>query len=144
MSDKFSEKAWLEAFQPIHSRADEIIDEVAQAIERQDETATTVMLEKAVTELTALVGQLKDLPRAPEKQQRNIAGRFQKAYKVFLEGCGYGIAYFQKPSPWNRSVWWLTNDVATEKIRDANSYYCYCYPEKPGKRKPAVPDPTEE
>lgn len=144
MTDKMNEKAWMELFRPIRARAMQIIDEVTAAIEDKDETGTPALLEKAATELTALVARLKELPRAPEKKQRDIAGRYQKAWKVFLEGCGYGITYFQTPSPWNRSVWWLTNDAASEKIRDANNYYRYYYPEKPSKRKNAEPGPAAE
>ncbi|TFG45013.1 MAG: hypothetical protein E4H31_03270 [Dehalococcoidia bacterium] len=128
MIDEKSESAWLEAFIPIHEEASIIVDKVTEAVNSENEQAAAESLKYAIEHLPFILERLKALPKPKDKDIKEIKNSFHNSYKVFLDGCSYGITYLETPSPWNRSVWWITNDVATTKLEEANSLYYYCFP----------------
>ncbi|MGI2335160.1 MAG: hypothetical protein ACRKGH_00715 [Dehalogenimonas sp.] len=119
---------WLEKFGSLYHQADAVIDEVTGAINSEYEPATRIALEKAVAVITPLLNQLKATTKPDDKSHKEVNKRFIDGYKVFLDSCNYGVEYLNKPSPWNRSVWWITLEKATDKLRDAVACYNACLP----------------
>ncbi|MDV2989505.1 MAG: hypothetical protein P3T54_05090 [Dehalogenimonas sp.] len=128
MNENTKDSGWLENFDRIFQQADAVIDEVTLAVNSEDEAATRAALNKAVTVMTPLLAELKDTPKPAGKDLKEVKKRFADGYKVFLDGCNYGVEYLCTPSPWNRSVWWITLEKATDKLHEAVACYKFCRP----------------
>lgn len=129
MTENTHDADWLKLFDPVYQQAEAVIEEVTSAVNNEDEAATRAALDKAVAVMTPLLNRLKDTPKPADKELKEVKKRFIDAYKVFLDGCNYGVEYLGKPSPWNRSVWWITLEKATDKLLDARACYRFCLPE---------------
>ncbi|MEN8614279.1 hypothetical protein ABFB09_03200 [Dehalogenimonas sp. THU2] len=123
MTDKETPAQWLAVFSAIREDAKRIIQKVDDAVAAENEQATIEALKEAAANFPAVIDRLKAVPDPAEKDLKEIKKKFQAAYKVFFDGLNYGLDYFNVTSPWNRSVWWSTAEVATTKLGEANTAY---------------------
>ncbi|AKG52844.1 hypothetical protein DGWBC_0156 [Dehalogenimonas sp. WBC-2] len=120
MKNAENETEWLQSFITLHNEAAMYIRKVEEGVNSEDEQATDQALKDAVLGLPAMLVNLKTAPDPKNKEYKDIKKKFQRGLKVFIEGCNYGITYFETPSPWNRSVWWLTAETATKQLKEVS------------------------
>lgn len=130
MTEKHRDSEWIEGFNRLLNNILTHVKEVHDAIKSEDELATTEALKNAQCNTPGILDELKSLPSPKDKKLKDSHKKLKNAVKVFLDGCKYGVEYLEKPTPWNRSVWWITAEIAENKIEEANALFCYCCPDK--------------
>ena len=120
MKNTKNETEWIQSFRAVYKEAAIYTRKVEAGINSEDEQTTVQALKEAVVNLPAILANLKTAPDPKNKEYKDVKKKFQKGLKVFIEGCNYGVAYFETPSPWNRSVWWLTAETATKQLKEVS------------------------
>lgn len=116
-----AETDWIEEFLPLYEKARPLVQEVGKSVRQAQEENVIQALKEAKANMPPILNAMKAIQSPKEKELREIRKFFEKGLREFIESCGYGIKYFNKPNVFNYTMWMEVANAAAKKMEEATT-----------------------